>query len=121
MTRRHVLGAEAAVDPVIAAEVAAIMHALATRSRVQLLGRLADGPATVGELVGAVGMEQSAVSHQLQVLRHLGLIVGTRQGRHVIYALHDAHLADVLREAVAHIEHRALNRPTALAKDSLAA
>ena len=113
MAEHHRRGAEAAVDIAVADEVAVIMRALATRSRVQLLGRLSRGPATVGQLIDAVGMEQSAVSHQLRVLRHLGLVVGTRQGRHVLYALHDPHLADLLREAVAHTEHRALTEAAA--------
>lgn len=50
-------------------------------------------------------MEQSAVSHQLRMLRHLGLIVGERVGRKVVYALHDLHVADLLEEAVSHVEH----------------
>ena len=82
------------------------MQALATRSRVQLLGWLAAGPCTVSQLTGALGMTQSAVSHQLRMLRHLGLVVGERRGRHVVYALHDPHVADLLREAVSHTEHR---------------
>ena len=50
-------------------------------------------------------MEQSAVSHQLRVLRHLGLVVGERRGRSVVYSLHDDHVAVLLDEAVYHVEH----------------
>jgi DNA-binding transcriptional ArsR family regulator len=50
-------------------------------------------------------MEQSAVSQQLRVLRHLGLVVGERDGRQVIYALHDDHVRALLGEAVSHTEH----------------
>jgi DNA-binding transcriptional ArsR family regulator len=50
-------------------------------------------------------MEQSAVSQQLRVLRHLGLVAGERRGRHVIYALHDEHVQVLLGEALAHIDH----------------
>jgi DNA-binding transcriptional ArsR family regulator len=45
------------------------------------------------------------VSHQLRVLRHLGLVIGERRGRRVVYALHDSHVADLLDQAVFHIEH----------------
>jgi DNA-binding transcriptional ArsR family regulator len=45
------------------------------------------------------------VSHQLRVLRHLGFVVGRRDGRHVVYDLHDDHVAHLLDEAVAHVEH----------------
>jgi ArsR family transcriptional regulator, nickel/cobalt-responsive transcriptional repressor len=81
------------------------MQALATPSRVRILGRLRQGPAAVGELAVAVDMERSAVSQQLRVLRHLGLVIGERRGRSVIYALHDSHVADLLDQAVFHIEH----------------
>jgi hypothetical protein len=50
-------------------------------------------------------MEQSACSHQLRLLRNLGLVTGTRQGRSVVYALHDNHVAALLDQAVHHIEH----------------
>jgi DNA-binding transcriptional ArsR family regulator len=55
-------------------------------------------------------MEPSAVSHQLRLLRHLGLVSGHREGRSVIYALHDDHVGQVLQEAIAHVEHLHLVR-----------
>jgi DNA-binding transcriptional ArsR family regulator len=85
--------------------VADTMQALATPSRVRILGALALRPCSVGELTAAVDMEQSAVSQQLRVLRHLGLVVGERRGRQVIYALHDEHVQVLLTEALAHIDH----------------
>jgi DNA-binding transcriptional ArsR family regulator len=93
------------LDPEFAAAVADTMQALATASRVRILGRLRAGAQTVGELAHAVEMEPSAVSHQLRVLRHLGFVVGRRDGRHVVYDLHDDHVAHLLDEAVAHVEH----------------
>jgi ArsR family transcriptional regulator, nickel/cobalt-responsive transcriptional repressor len=101
-----------------ARSVAETMQALATSSRVRILSRLGTGPCSVGELAGDVGMEQSAVSQQLRVLRHLGLVVGERDGRQVIYALHDDHVRALLSEAVSHTEHLRLGlvaSPTAVA------
>jgi DNA-binding transcriptional ArsR family regulator len=88
-----------------ARSVAETMQALATPSRVRILSRLGAGPCSVGELARAVVMEQSAVSQQLRVLRHLGLVVGERTGRQVIYALHDDHVRALLTEAISHTEH----------------
>jgi DNA-binding transcriptional ArsR family regulator len=93
------------VDAGTARVVAETMHALATPSRVRILSRLGAEPCSVTELAGDVGMEQSAVSQQLRVLRHLGLVVGRRDGRRVIYALHDDHVGVLLAEAVSHVEH----------------
>jgi ArsR family transcriptional regulator, nickel/cobalt-responsive transcriptional repressor len=85
--------------------VAETMQALATPSRVRILSRLGAGPCSVTELTRDVEMEQPAVSQQLRVLRHLGLVVGERQGRQTIYALHDDHVGVLLAEAVAHTDH----------------
>ena len=86
------------------------MHALATPSRVRILAHLREGQAAVAELAEAVDMEPSAVSHQLRTLRHLGLVIGERVGRQVIYALHDDHVATLLDEAVFHTEHLRLGQ-----------
>ncbi len=53
----------------------------------------------------AVGMAQPAVSHQLRILRDLGLVVGRREGRHTNYRLYDPHVAMLLDETLRHIEH----------------
>ena len=101
--------------------VAETMHALAAPSRVRILSRLAAGPCSVGELARHVVMEQSAVSQQLRVLRHLGLVVGERDGRQVIYALHDDHIRSLLEEAVSHTEHLRLGLAASSAADALTA
>lgn len=97
--------AATALDADTAASVAATLQALATPSRLRILTRLREAPCPVGELAEAIDMEQSAVSHQLRLLRALGLVVGTRQGRHTVYALYDNHVAALLDEAIYHIEH----------------
>lgn len=99
------------LDAQSAKAVATTLQALATPSRLLILGFLRDGPATVGELAGAVGMEQSAVSHQLRLLRNLGLVDGERHGRTVIYSLFDNHVAQLLDEATYHAEHVRLSAP----------
>src|SRR5919201_1862469 len=95
----------ARLDAVSASSVAETLQALATPSRLLILSELRQGSRTVTELAEAVGMEQSAVSHQLRLLRTPGLVAGMRQGRSVIYSLYDDHVAQLLDEAVYHIEH----------------
>ena len=96
-----------------AAAVAATLQALTAPSRLLLLSELRQGPASVGELTGAVGMEQSAVSHQLRLLRTMGLVTTERRGRHIVYSLYDDHVAALLDEAVWHAEHLRLAAPDA--------
>ena len=95
----------AELDADFAGVVADTMQALATPSRVRILGRLSAGACSVNELANAVGMEPSAVSHQLRLLRHLGLVVGHREGRRVVYDLYDDHVGELLSQAVSHVEH----------------
>jgi DNA-binding transcriptional ArsR family regulator len=57
------------------------------------------------ELAEQIGMEQSAVSHQLRLLRNLGLVTGTGSGKRIVYSLYDNHVAMLLDEAVYHSEH----------------
>jgi len=89
----------------VAVRVADAMQALAAPSRVLILAQLRERPHSVSELVTAVGMEQSAVSHQLRLLRDIGLVVGDRQGRRVVYSLYDAHVAELIDQAIGHVEH----------------
>jgi DNA-binding transcriptional ArsR family regulator len=89
----------------VAGRIADAMHALATPSRVLILAQLRERPQSVSELIAAVGMEQSAVSHQLRLLRDIGLVVGERQGRRVVYSLYDEHVASLVDQAAFHVEH----------------
>ncbi|WP_137123281.1 ArsR/SmtB family transcription factor [Segeticoccus rhizosphaerae] len=95
----------AVLDGATAKTVAATLQALTTPSRLLILARLRQSPASVGELAEQVGMEQSAVSHQLRLLRHLGLVEGERHGRSITYSLYDDHVAELLDQAVYHTEH----------------
>jgi ArsR family transcriptional regulator, nickel/cobalt-responsive transcriptional repressor len=92
-------------DPEFARVAADSVQALSAPSRLRILSRLHAGPASVSEIARAVGMEGSAVSHQLRLLRHLGLVTGSRDGRQVVYELHDDHVADLLEQVVGHVEH----------------
>jgi ArsR family transcriptional regulator, nickel/cobalt-responsive transcriptional repressor len=94
-----------AIDGDLADEVAETMQALATPSRVRILARLRQSPCSVTELAGDVQLEASAVSHQLRLLRHLGLVSGRRDGNRVIYSLHDDHVGDLVAQAIYHVEH----------------
>ncbi|WP_171133997.1 metalloregulator ArsR/SmtB family transcription factor [Streptomyces sp. Z423-1] len=97
--------AAAHLDESTAVSVAATLQALATPSRLLILTALRQSAYSVTELATAVGMEQSAVSHQLRLLRALGLVTGRRDGRRIVYRLYDDHVAQLLDQAVHHIEH----------------
>ena len=100
------LAGEPLVGLGVAERLADTMFALSTPSRVLILGCLLGGPCSVGDLTAALGMEQSAVSHQLRVLREHELVRAERSGRRKLYSLHDEHVAALLRAGLEHV-----NRP----------
>lgn len=83
--------------------VADVMFALSAPSRVRILGLLRERPYTVGELMSVLEMEQSAVSHQLRVLREHSLVRATDLGRQRVYALSSDRVAALLDDAVGHV------------------
>jgi len=101
----------ARLDAQSAAAVAATLQALTAPSRLLILSELRQAPASVTQLTAAVGMEQSAVSHQLRLLRTMGLVTTQRHGRNIVYSLYDNHVAMLLDEAVYHAEHLRLVAP----------
>jgi DNA-binding transcriptional ArsR family regulator len=98
------------LDAASAEKVASTLQALATPSRLLILTTLRQSPCSVGEIAAEVKMEQSAVSHQLRLLRNLGLVTGPRRGKSIVYALFDNHVAQLLDEAIYHIDHLRLGK-----------
>jgi ArsR family transcriptional regulator, nickel/cobalt-responsive transcriptional repressor len=105
MGQEHGVSSSLRVSAQDARAIARVMAGLATASRVRILARLREGACTVSELTVAVEMTQPAVSHQLRILRDLGLVVGTRDRRHTVYELHDDHVASLVDETLRHIDH----------------
>ena len=87
------------IDGVAASLIADAMFALSAPSRVQILGSLLGGPLAVGDITELLGMEQSAVSHQLRVLREAGLVDAERHGKRRVYAISGDAVRDLLTAA----------------------
>jgi DNA-binding transcriptional ArsR family regulator len=88
-----------------AEELAETMRALGSASRLRVLVELLNGERTVEQLAAAADLGPSATSHHLRVLRSLRLVRARRAGRHVYYALHDHHIAELLAAVRHHHEH----------------
>lgn len=91
------------IDGDAASLIADAMFAMSAPSRVQILGCLMAGPLAVGDITALLGMEQSAVSHQLRVLREAGLVSAERRGKHRVYAIS----GDAVRELLGAVLHLA--------------
>lgn len=93
----------AILDPATAQRMAHWLGFLADPNRLRILSILAVKPHCVGDLVHLLQMSQSAVSHQLRALRVMGLVQGHRQGRHIIYQLHDDHVLTIYETVLTHL------------------
>ncbi len=83
-----------------------IFKAISEPSRLKILLALSVGELCVNHIVEAVEGTQSAVSHQLRILRDGGIIRARRDGQNVVYSLADAHVVQLLRMACEHASCR---------------
>jgi ArsR family transcriptional regulator len=90
--------------------LAGIFKALSDPTRLRIISALAEREFCVGDLAEALGMEQSAVSHQLSDMRDMGLVRSHREGRRIYYRLDDEHVADLYAQGLAHAKHHESTR-----------
>ena len=80
-------------------------EALADQTRARILYALIDQSLCVRDLAILVGVSESAVSHQLRLLRDRRLVKPRREGNVIYYAVDDHHVAALFKEADYHIDH----------------
>ena len=79
-----------------------LLKGFADGTRLRILCLLRGREVCVHEIVDALEMSQSAISHQLRVLRDARLVTHRRDGRHVYYRLADEHVRELLENALSH-------------------
>ena len=85
-------------------DVADLFKMLGDGTRVRILDTLAQGERCVCDIAELVGMSESAVSHQLRLLRATRLVRVRRVGRQAFYALDDHHIIGLLHDARRHVQ-----------------
>ncbi len=73
-------------------------------TRIRILTALSEGEMCVCCICDILGMSQSAVSHQLSVLKSARLIKNRREGKQIYYSLDDAHVGAILCTGISHVE-----------------
>jgi DNA-binding transcriptional ArsR family regulator len=73
-------------------------------TRVRILDVLSTGELCVCDIATVIGISESAVSHQLRLMRGMRLVRPRRAGRLVYYAVDDQHILELLRQAFTHVE-----------------
>lgn len=102
---RAVLVAEGAVQG-----LADTFSALGDPTRVRILDALSHGELCVCDLAAVLKLSQSAVSHQLRLLRGLRLVKPRRDGRIVFYSLDDQHIISIFKQTLQHVEESPSSR-----------
>lgn len=85
-------------------DLAELFKIFGDSTRIKILFALLGKELSVGELADVLGMTQSAISHQLRVLKTNGLVRYRREGKSLIYALSDEHVSKILNMGLEHIE-----------------
>jgi DNA-binding transcriptional ArsR family regulator len=93
------------LNDALAAQVAEIFKALADPTRVRLLHALSHAELCVGDLAAVLKMTESAVSHQLRLLRSLRVVRARREGKLVFYTLDDEHVTRLFQLSLEHLGH----------------
>jgi DNA-binding transcriptional ArsR family regulator len=86
-------------------QAADIFRALADPTRVRILHALSHAELCVGDLAALLGMTDSAISHQLRLLRDLRVLRSRRDGKLVYYSLDDEHIASLFQQTLDHLGH----------------
>lgn len=101
---------QALVAPDAVQGLAETFSALGDPTRVRILDVLSHGELCVCDLAAVLSLSQSAVSHQLRLLRGMRLVRPRREGRVVFYSLDDHHIMSVFRQTLQHVEEHAAAR-----------
>lgn len=84
-------------------DLAELFKVFGDSTRVRILFALYESEMCVCDLTDALGMTQSAVSHQLQILRSNKLVKSRREGKQVYYSLADQHVVTIMAQGLDHI------------------
>ena len=72
-------------------------------TRIRILNQLERGEICVNDLADTLSMKQSAVSHQLRILKQNRLVKSRREGKQILYSLDDEHVRFILEAGVEHV------------------
>ena len=85
-------------------DLAELFKVFGDSTRIRILFVLFEAEVCVCDLAAALGMTQSAISHQLKILKQSKLVKSRRQGKSIFYSLADAHVRTIIQQGMDHIE-----------------
>lgn len=85
-------------------ELAEFFKVFGDATRLKILNVLIVSEMCVQDIADSIGMSESAVSHQLRVLKQMDLVKNRRDGKTIFYALADTHILTILNTGIEHLE-----------------
>jgi len=100
--QEHISGHLPKEDELI--DLAELFKVFGDSTRIKILYVLYEANVCVCDIAEALGMTQSAVSHQLSILKKAKLVTGKREGKSIIYSLADEHVKLIISQGMDHIK-----------------
>jgi DNA-binding transcriptional ArsR family regulator len=95
------------LDQESVASLAETFKVLGDATRVRILDALSRAELCVGDIASTLDLSDSAVSHQLRLLRNARLVRQRRAGQMIFYALDDHHIVKLFAQGLEHVQERA--------------
>ncbi len=99
-------GADVMIENDMANAVADIFKVFGDPTRIKILHLLITSELCVQAISSSLDMTQSAISHQLRVLKQAGLVKNRKEGKVVYYSLDDDHVLTILTQGIDHVVHK---------------
>ena len=87
-------------------KAALLFKAVGNLTRLKILNEINCQQSSVNEIARKLNMTQTAISHQLKVLKSRNLIKGFRKGKHIYYSLSDNHVQMIIDQVYKHVGHK---------------
>ncbi len=87
-------------------DLAELFKVFGDTTRIKILHALFEAEMCVCDIAVLLGMNQSAISHQLRVLKQAGLVKFRKDGKVVYYSLDDEHVKNIFEQGFIHINHK---------------
>ncbi len=89
----------------LASHVAELFRSFSDTSRVRILSALISEEMNIGSLAEAVGISESAISHQMRGLRQMRIVQARRDGKEIFYRIEDEHIIALFQQGVNHVQN----------------
>ncbi len=87
-------------------DVAELFKNFSDSTRIRILYCLIENERSVSEIASLLNMNQSAISHQLRLLKNSKLVKNRRDGKTIYYSLDDDHVYNIIYQGIEHINER---------------